>query len=73
MVYPEQGEAFAPKLEKPVIKDMGINVSDMGPYLSEIKYFLELIEEERGDGIPSLEEAVASFRMVKKEMEILED
>lgn len=72
-VYPEEGEAFAPKLEKPVMKDMGINVSDMGPYLNEIRYFLELIEEGGTDGIASLEEAVASFRLVKKEIKNLED
>ena len=71
-VYPEEGDAFVPELEKPVMKDMGINVSDMGPYLNEMRYFLELIEKDRPQGIASMEEAVASFRLVQKEMEILE-
>lgn len=68
-VYPEDGEPFVPKLEEKKKMDLGINVSDLGPYLKEITYFAERIEEGR-NGIASLDEAVASFRLVWKELEL---
>lgn len=70
-VYPVEGEAFRPKLAPPMTMDMGINVSDMGPYCNEIKYFLDTILEDRPEGIASLSEAVASFRMVRKELSLV--
>ena len=71
-VYPAIGVPFIPDLELPVIMDMGINVSDMGPYLSEIRYFLDNIINDSQEEIASLSEAVASFRMVRKELDIAE-
>lgn len=72
-VYPAKGTPFVPDLEQPVIMDMGINVSDMGPYLNEINYFLTTIINDEVEGIASLSEAVASFRMVKKELESVKE
>ena len=51
--------------------DMGINVSDMGPYYNEISYFVDTILNDSSEGIASLSEAVASFRMVKKELDLI--
>lgn len=72
-VYPAEGIPFTPDLELPVIMDMGINVSDMGPYLNEINYFLDTIIGDAPEGIASLSEAVASFRMVRKELDLVQE
>ncbi len=72
-VYPAEGTPFTPDLASPVIMDMGINVSDMGPYLNEIQYFLDTVINDTPEGIASLTEAVASFRMVRKELELVEE
>lgn len=71
-VYPVDGAPFAAELEPPVIMDMGINVSDMGPYLNEIRYFLDTISDNITEGIASVAEGVASFRMVQNEMKLLQ-
>ena len=69
-VYPEQGGVILPEIGAKEEMDMGINVSDMGPYLNEIKYFIETIETQNFNGIVPLSEAIASFRLAKKEMEL---
>lgn len=70
-VYPAESTPFSPTLEPPVIMNMGINVSDMGPYLNEIKYFLDTIINDTPEGIASLSEAIGSFRMVRKELDLV--
>ena len=69
-VYPEQGGVILPEIGAKEEMDMGINVSDMGPYLNEIKYFIETIETRNFNGIVPFSEAIASFRLAKKEMEL---
>ncbi len=69
-VYPEEGGVFEPELGAKEEMDMGINVSDMGPYLSEVKYFADVIENQNFNNITTLSEAVAAFRLAKKEMEM---
>ena len=70
-VYPAEGEPFAPDLEPAMIMDLGINVSDMRPYYNEISYFTEAILHNSPDGIASLSEAITSFRLVHKELELI--
>jgi len=70
-VYPSDGDAYVPELDSPMMMDMGINVSDMGPFLKEITYFLSTIIQDVPLEIASLPEAVASFRLVKKELELV--
>lgn len=70
-VYPEKGDSFVPKMGELKIMDLGINVSDLGPYLNEMRYFVEAIYSKEKQGIASLSEAVASFRLVSKELELL--
>lgn len=70
-VYPTDGDAYIPELEGPVVMDMGINVSDMGPFLKEINYFLNTIIQDAPVEIASLSEAAASFKLVKKELELV--
>lgn len=69
-VYPEEGGVILPEIGAKEEMDMGINVSDMGPYLNEIKYFIQAIEERNFNGIASLSEANASFRLARREMEL---
>ncbi|MBE5866968.1 MAG: Gfo/Idh/MocA family oxidoreductase [Lachnospiraceae bacterium] len=68
-VYPETGGRFVPKLEEALEMDTGMNVSDLRDYLDELKYMLEVIRSGDRNGILSLSEAVASFRLVMKEQE----
>lgn len=69
-VYPEDGGKLIPELGQKNEMDMGINVSDLGPYLNEIKYFVETIQAGNKVGIASLSEAVASFRLAFRELEL---
>ena len=68
-VYPEGEEAFVPDIAPKQTMDLGINVSDIRPYLNEMRYFVETIQVGNKEGIASLREAVASFRLVWKELD----
>lgn len=68
-VYPDMGKKFIPQIGEKQEMDLGINVSDLAPYLNELKYFLNQIQEGKS-GITSLSEAVASLHLVRKELEI---
>lgn len=68
-VYPEEGEKWMPELDRKEEMNMGINVSDLSPYLKEIKYFIENIQTGNKEGITSLSEAAASLRLVLKELD----
>lgn len=70
-VYPEEGDKFVPELGPKETMDLGINVSDLGPYLKEIRYFVENIRTGNQEGIASLSEAVESCRLVWKELQKL--
>ena len=70
IVYPEDGEKFVPSLGEKKVLDLGINVSDIGPYVNEIKYFTEAILAGKKESIVSLDEAVASVRLVRRELEL---
>lgn len=70
-VYPEDGEAFTPDLNEKDMRDFGINISNMKPYMNELQYFLHNIQTQNKNGITRLSEAIASFRLVKKELEII--
>lgn len=69
-VYPEEGGKLIPQLGAKEEMDLGINVSDLGPYMNEIKYFVETIETGNREGIASLSEAVASFKLAWRELKI---
>ena len=68
-VYPENGEAFTPPMEPKIKMDMGINVSDLGVYLKELNCFVDAITAGAGAAV-SLSEAVAAFRLARKELEM---
>ena len=69
-VYPNSGEAFQPQLEKYVGQSAGIkgNISDLGGYYDELKYFVEGLQGKNDLSRSSLAEAVQSIRLIHKEV-----
>lgn len=68
-VYPDEGETFTPEFQR-MVMDLGINVSDIGPYLAELRYFAEVIVDGK-KVLTSLADAIAAFRLVQKELALL--
>lgn len=73
MVYKDNGEHFTPefKSECDMSVDVGINVSSLGAYYTEIKYFIENIVSGNGEEIASLEEGIKSAELVWKEISLV--
>ena len=67
-VYPEGGEAFVPQLADAVEMDLGINFTDVGEFINELGAFADAIEKGGPAAVP-LADAVAAFRIAKKELE----
>lgn len=65
-VYPNVGGPYQPEIEVNQKNDLGINVSDIAPYISELQYFTDRIEEGKKESICKLSEAVVSLKLVKK-------
>lgn len=64
-VYKNDGTIEYPKLEREYdVKDdsAGINVSNLGPYYTEIKYFIECLQGGREVEVAPLEEGIKSVR-----------
>lgn len=70
MVYTETGKTLTPSLEKEELKnsDVGGNVSDLGGYFNELKYFTNQVQNNITIEKATLEEAVKSFDLVVKEI-----
>lgn len=66
-VYTNDGDVITPNIGDSQHMDLGINVTDIAPYMNEIKYFLENIKNNNNNGIASLKNAIASLRVVLKE------
>lgn len=71
-VYPEEGGCIKPDIKAEFDKsvDMGINVSDLGAYYNEVKYFIECIEKDVPIMIAPLSEGAKSLELVLKEIEL---
>lgn len=71
-VYPEQAEPFHPQIEQQYSGEnsIGGNISSLGGYYNELKYFVEGLQGKNDLSIAPPEEAIASLRLVKKEIEI---
>ena len=69
-VYTEKGETLTPSLEKEnlVNSDAGGNVSDLGGYFNELKYFTGQVKNNHIIEKATLGEAVKSFELVVKEI-----
>lgn len=70
-VYPQQGEAYHPELpaEYQGDNDVGGNISSLGGYYNELKYFVEGLRGEHPLEIATAQEAIRSVRLVKKGIE----
>lgn len=70
-VYPNDGDAFHPELAAQYTGDnrIGGNISSLGGYYNELKYFVEGLQGKNDLSVAPLEEAIASVRLVKKEIE----
>lgn len=70
-LYPDEGEVFHPELDVQfeAENNIGGNVSSLGGYYNELKYFVEGLQGKNDLSIATLAEAVASVRLVKREIE----
>ena len=71
-VYPNEGEPFHPELSEEFKgdNDIGGNISSLGGYYNELKYFVEGLQGKNDLSIATLSEGIASVRLVRKEIEI---
>jgi len=69
-VYTEKGETLIPSLDKEDLdsSDVGGNVSDLGGYFNELKYFVGLVKNNLPIAKATLNEAVKSFELVVSEI-----
>lgn len=67
-VYPDSGAVFQPELEKYVGQSAGVkgNISDLGGYYNELRYFVEGLQGKNDLSMSSLEEAARSIRLIHK-------
>lgn len=71
-VYPVDGEPFAPELEKEfeAENNIGGNLSSLGGYYNELKYFIERLQNNEPLEVAPLSEGVKSAKLSLKEIEI---
>ncbi|MBS5081139.1 MAG: Gfo/Idh/MocA family oxidoreductase [Clostridiales bacterium] len=71
VVYPNAGGRIVPELEKEFESenDIGGNVSSLGGYYNELKYFTDRIQVSEPLTIATLSESVKSVELVLKEIE----
>ena len=71
-VYPNEGEPYQPQLEEDFQgdNDIGGNISSLGGYYNELKYFVEGLQGKNDLPVATVSEAVKSVQLVLKEVEI---
>ena len=75
-VYKKDGTIEYPKLTREYdVKDdsSGINISNLGPYYTEIKYFIQCLQSGKEIEIAPLEEGIKSVRQGIKELKKAKD
>ena len=70
-VYPNAGGAIVPELAEEFQgdNDIGGNVSSLGGYYNELKYFVEGLQGKNDLSVATVREAIASVKLVQKEIE----
>ena len=70
-VYPNEGGCVTPKLAEEFQgdNDIGGNISSLGGYYNELKYFVEGLQGKNDLSVATVAEAIASVKLVKKEIE----
>ena len=71
-VYPKEGGSFQPEMPKEfeAENDIGGNVSSLGGYYNELKYFVEGLQGKNDLSVATLSEAIKSAKLVLKEVEL---
>lgn len=71
MVYPKNGEAYKPTLEKSFDagNDIGGNISDLGGYYNELRYFVEHLNAGEPLTVAPLDEGVRSLNLILDELD----
>ncbi len=72
MVYGEDGTVLEPTIEKDFVSQngkLGGNISSLGGYYKELRYFVECLKQGKEPEISPLEEGIESFRLTMKEIE----
>lgn len=75
-VYLKDGTLLTPKLDKEFEKvdnSAGINVSNLGPYYTEIKYFISCLQNKKEPDLAPLSEGIKSVNLTLKELELAEN
>ena len=69
-VYPNEGGAYVPELAEEFAgdNDIGGNVSSLGGYYNELKYFVEGLQGKNDLSVATMVEAIQSVKLVKKEI-----
>jgi predicted dehydrogenase len=71
-VYMENGEQYTPDFNQEFVAEsdeLGGNISSLGGYFNELKYFIECILNKSPIETAPLEEGIKSFRLIMKELE----
>ena len=70
-VYPVGGAAYQAELEEEFQGDneIGGNISSLGGYYNELKYFVEGLQGKNDLSVATVSEAIKSVQLVKKEVE----
>ena len=69
-LYPSKGGVKYPALPKPEVKAAasGGNISDLGGYFNEIKYFVDCVVRNRMPKVVTPEDACATVALIEKEL-----
>ncbi len=70
-VYPKDGDVYNPTIEKAcdMESDRGGNLSDLGGYYNELKYFIDTLNSGKPLTLAPIDEAAKSLDLVLKEVE----
>ncbi len=70
-VYPLDGDAYQAELEEEFQGDneIGGNISSLGGYYNELKYFVEGLQGKNDLSVATVSEAIKSVQLVKREIE----
>ena len=70
-VYPVGGAAYQAELEEEFQgdNDIGGNISSLGGYYNELKYFVEGLQGKNDLSVATVSEAIKSVKLVKREVE----
>jgi predicted dehydrogenase len=75
-VYLPDGTSYVPTIHKEFEKidhSAGINISELGPYYTEIKYFIDCLQSGEVPVIATLEDGIQSVRLALEELRLAKE